>query len=131
MKKSLSQKILSNNSEEALIKENQILKKKIKVLEGKVEGLNERMMELDQYFQSKAKENFEMFSDYKKYGLEKQQDENQKKINQLEKDLKNKEDENSKYIETINELKKKSTDMENLYKNYCSKLDTLINIFNN
>ena len=131
MKKSQSQKVLSNNSEETLKKENQKLKKKVTTLEETIQRLNERMEEMDQFFRSKAKENFEMFSEYEKYGLKKIQSENQNKINQLEKELKNKEEESSKYIEIINDLKKKSTDMEGLYKNYCSKLDTLINIFNN
>ena len=66
-----------------------------------------------------------------KIQLSNQQSENQIKIKELEKELKNKEDESLKYIEIINDLKNKSTDMENLYKNYCSKLDNLINIFNN
>lgn len=131
MKKSQSQKVLSKNSEEPLLKENQKLKKEVKILEKENQRLKERMMELDHFFKSKAKENFEMFSDYEKMQLSNQQNENQIKIKQLEKELKNKEDESLKYIEIINDLKNKSTDMENLYKNYCSKLDNLINIFNN
>ena len=131
MKKSQSQKVLTKNSEETLLKENQELKKKVKNLEKENQELKERLIELDQFFKLKAKENFEIFSDYEKIQLSNQQSENQIKIKELEKELKNKEDESLKYIEIINDLKSKSTNMESLYKNYCSKLDNLINIFNN
>ena len=47
MKKSQSQKDLTKNSEEPLLKENQELKKKVKNLEKENQELKERLMELD------------------------------------------------------------------------------------